>query len=111
MGASNVRYEKGDKSQRKGTKTILRGPKKTPLQTKDSSNNTEVSQKPLNWGARVGSKPSEPTTKINRAQYWNPIKNADSEWDLTIYLPDLPTSGSWKILTHPLLKNRGELQP
>jgi len=58
---------------------------------------------------KVGTK-AQSTTKLSSKNQWRALrKDASGEWDLTLYLPEIPVPNGWKALTHPLLKDHGEL--
>merc|ERR1719373_425586 len=61
------------------------------------------------WINRVGTK-AQSATKLSSKNQWRALrKDASGEWDLTLYLPEIPVPNGWKALTHPLLKDHGEL--
>ena len=58
---------------------------------------------------KVGTK-AQSATKLSSKNQWRVLrKDASGEWDLTLYLPEIPVPNGWKALTHPLLKDHGEL--
>lgn len=79
-------------------------PRKQPLKAQPSSAPPGGS-----WINRVGTK-TQSTTKLSSKNLWRSLrKDASGEWDLTLYLPEIPVPNGWKALTHPLLKDHGEL--
>lgn len=63
----------------------------------------------INRRSQVGTKINS-STKLNSKSQWRALRqDAKGEWDLTLFLPDIPVPSGWKALTHPLLKDHGEL--